>query len=352
MGHTLDDQSFLTKNDSLGMADLTHAFPEQCHSAWRIARSADLSASIGTPVNHVVLTGLGGSAAGGDLIAALFADQGNVPFFVNRDYTVPEWVGMSSLVYAASYSGNTEETLAAYKQAKQKGARVIVCTSGGALLRLAEMAGDPVILVPGDQPPRTALGYMMLPLVYASQVLGLIPTQDFDLAHAALTQTVRKHQYSTPYKKNPAKKIAQDIFGKQISIYGSSHWTEALAYRWRSQINENSKLLASNHTFPELCHNEILGWQNSASQGGNWATLLLRSGDESDQMLRRIKFTFEQIGAKTELHEIEPSGETLLAKILCMAHIGDYISLYLAALGDVDPGEIRAIDALKKKLGS
>lgn len=336
----------------MDMAGLTHGFAKQCQEAWHIAQETSLPSSLESDVKHVVLTGLGGSAAGGDLLSALFADQGSVPFFVNRDYSVPSWIGKDSLVIAASYSGNTEETLAAYDSARSAGAQLLVCTSGGQLLNRSQEHDVPYFQVPGGQPPRTALGYMLVPLVFAAQKFGLIPAQDIAEAVASIDQVKDVCGFDQPESSNPAKQLSQEVHGHMISIYGTSYWTKALADRWRAQINENSKLMVSTHTYPELCHNEILGWQNSQSQHVSWKTIQLLGGDESDQMLRRMAFTYEQIQSKTGKLEVKAVGKSLLAKLLALSHFGDYVSLYLAALGNVDPGEMDAIENLKKKLAN
>lgn len=346
----LDDASFLTRLDPMDMAGLTEGFSAQCREATAIARSASLPRWSALP-DHVVLTGLGGSAAGGDLASALFSSEGRVPFFVNRDYAMPAWVGQGSLVFACSYSGNTEETLSAFDDAKRRGASVIVVSSGGELTRIAQGEGFPVVTVPGGQPPRTAMGYMLMPVVVASEQLGLIPAQDFEGAFAAVESVREDCGFGSAFGANEAKQTAAFLQGAMGVVYGCGGWTYALAQRWRGQLNENSKVMVSTHVFPELCHNEILGWEGAAGQGvGRWATVLLEGGDESARMMARIEITLGQIGAGSEFRRVRARGDGLLARMLSLAHIGDWVSLYLAALTGKDPGQMAAIDKLKEEL--
>ena len=346
----LDELAFLTQKDPLGMGDLTAGFADQCRQAVIIAQAAPLPNWTALP-DHVVLTGLGGSAAGGDLASALFTAQGKVPFLVNREYSMPAYVGSASLVFACSYSGNTEETLSAYEEAKLKGASIIVVSSGGEITERAKRDGFPYVTVPGGQPPRTAMGYMLMPVIVASEQLGLIPKQDFVEAFSMLDSVREDCGFDSPFVNNEAKQIAGTLNGRLGVLYGTGHWQYALAQRWRGQLNENSKVMVSTHVFPELCHNEILGWEGSGDQGvEEWVTYLLEGGDESERFKSRIKITCEQIGNATSFHRVVARGEGLLAKMLSLAHVGDWVSLYLAALTGKDPGQMVAIDRLKEEL--
>jgi len=134
-------------------------------------------------------------------------------------------------------------------------------------------------------------------------------------------------------------------------LYGEGSWQYAIAQRWRGQINENAKEMVLTHVFPELCHNEILGWQGSDEQSvGNWISVLLAGGSESERIKTRIEITCRLIGDATEFHTITARGNGTLAKMLSLAHVGDWLSLYLAALAGRDPGQMIAIDRLKEEL--
>lgn len=349
MSH-LDDKDFLHRNDPMEMSVLTNGFLNQCQKALSIARSVPLTENL-KGKRHIVVTGLGGSAAGGDLLTALLADQGTVPGSVNREYTMPSFVDADTLVFATSYSGNTEETLSAYQDAKARGASIVVVSSGGKLSEWAATDGFPVILVPGGQPPRTALGYMFMPLVVACEQLEYLPDQDFDDVFSAIESVALTCGFEQPEAANLAKKLAQAMTGNLATLYGAGGWQYALAQRWRGQINENSKEMVLTHFFPELCHNEILGWEGSHEQGvDEWVSVVLWGGDESQRIRDRIAITKRLIGGATLFLDVTAMGSTRLAQMLSLAHFGDWVSLYLAALAGRDPGRMVAIDQLKEEL--
>lgn len=337
-------------NDPMGMSGLTAGFADQCARAVEIARGAPLPSWKARP-DHVVLTGLGGSAAGGDLVAALMAMEGSVPFFVNRDYALPRWVGQGSLVIAASYSGNTEETISAYLDARRKGASLLVVSSGGRLTEMAREDGFPVVTVPGGQPPRTAMGFMLMPVVVACEQIGVLEAQDYAGAVLAAREVAGACGFGVPESENEAKRLARALHHSVPVVYGLGAWQFAIAQRWRGQLNENSKMMVGTHVFPELCHNEILGWEGAGRQGvSKWVTVLLSGGSEDARLRARVRITMEQIGTVTEVHEVVARGSGVLAKMLSLAHFGDWLSLYLAALAGVDPGQMLAIDQLKEEM--
>lgn len=348
MPSPLDSVDFVLRNDPKGMYALTVAFPDQCAEALRIASGVKLP-----PANPdlVLLTGLGGSAAGGDFTKALFDESGQVPFIVNRDYHLPAYVGANTLVFATSYSGNTEETLSAYSEAKDRGAKIIVVTSGGKIGALAQADGFPVITIPGGQPPRTALGFMLMPVVHACIQMGLLPAQDFSAFDAILKKSVEESKIEVPFERNPAKQIAAAIHGKLAVLYGLGSWQGLVANRWRGQINENAKNLAIFNVFPELNHNEILGWVKADEQGINqYAGVLLEDGTESAKMKKRFEVTEGLIKDRCPFDRVRPLGTTLLEKAVSLALTGDFVSLYLAALNDIDPENIDSINLLKSEL--
>lgn len=346
----LDDRSAVTQHDPSGFVGLVEAFPEQCLRTLEIVRGADLPDAL-PGVTSVVLTGLGGSAAGGDFAKGLFDAQSSVPFQVNRDYHLPHWVGPSTLVFATSYSGNTEETLAAYDEAKSRGATVVAVTSGGQLAEKAKADGFTCVTVPGGQPPRTALGYMLVPVVFTSDKLGLLPRQDYEGVVATLFEARDRFGLDRPTTGNEAKLLAEKLSGKVGLLYAAGAWQAGVANRWKGQINENAKEMVFTHVFPELCHNEILGWEGSGEQGVDaWVTVLMLGGDESPRMLARIAATFELIEGKTSFAKASGFGESLLARMLSLAHFGDYVSVYMAALAGRDPAAMVAIDRLKAEL--
>lgn len=347
MKHPLDDSAFVTELDPKGMYALTCDFPNQCRRALEIFRANPVWFVMPA---QVVLSGLGGSAAGGDFARCLCEAEGKVPFFVNRDYSLPGFVSENTVVICSSYSGNTEETLSAYHDARAKGAAIVVLTSGGQLATLAHEHGYPVILIPGGQPPRTALGYMLIPLVALLAHSGVIPDQDFENAFALLEECVANWSIEAEYDSNPTKQLAQALQGKVGNLYGLGAAPGAVANRWKGQINENAKNMAFANVFPELNHNEILGWVECAVQGTKWVVVNLTCGEPSAKLRTRAKVTAELIGNRAEFFSVGSRGEKLLVQMLSLVLYGDFVSLYLAALNRVDPENIDSINHLKAAL--
>lgn len=348
----LDDASFVTQRDPKGMYALAVGFPEQCRAALRIAEAARIDLPAGE-IRQVVLTGLGGSAAGGDFARALFEAQGKVPFSVNRDYTLPGYAGAETLVFATSYSGNTEETLSAYADARRRGARIIAVTSGGELARRAAADGVPVITIPGGQPPRTAMGFMLVPVLVASSRLGLLPSQDIAGAASEAESASARWVAGVPLGENEAKQLGLALHDAVGVLYGLGSWQAVVAGRWKGQINENAKQHVFSHVLPEMNHNEILGWEGAGRVGvRRWVTLLLEDGLESDRMKLRARVTLDLVSRVSEVYRVRAEGTTVLARMLSLALMGDFVSLYLAALNEEDPYTIASIDRIKDTLAA
>jgi glucose/mannose-6-phosphate isomerase len=344
----LHDRAAVTALDPHGMLRLTEQFPKQCREALAIAESSKLPDLVNRP-SMVVLTGLGGSAAGGDFVRALFEAQGSTPFVVNRDYHLPNFLGLGDLVFCCSYSGNTEETLSAYHDAKKAGAKIVAITSGGKLSELAQADGHAVVTVPGGQPPRTALGFMLIPAISVAERLKLIPQQPFEAAFSLLENCAK--QWTVEGPDEAPKKLATALHGTLALIYGLGIWQGLIANRWKSQINENAKVLAFPNTFPELNHNEILGWAGADKQGvAKYSVIALQNGKETEKMKARLRVTRDLIGSKASFHEVTALGESLLEQMLSLTFYGDFVSLYLAALNQVDPENIDGINILKNEL--
>ncbi|MCW5936638.1 MAG: bifunctional phosphoglucose/phosphomannose isomerase [Fimbriimonadaceae bacterium] len=346
----LNDPSFVKRLDPKGMYDLTVAFPDQCDEAIALSKAAKMVKPLSRP-NLAILTGLGGSAAGGDFVRALFEEQGSCGFFVNRDYSLPTFVNEETLIFAVSYSGNTEETLAAYHDAKKKNASIVAITSGGQLAEMARDDGYPLIIVPGGRPPRTALAYLALPVVVVAEEMGLIPAQDYAGLLDCLRKCSRLWSVDVPLEQNPPKVLATKMQGLVSVLYGLGSWQGLVASRWKSQINENAKCMTFANTFPELCHNEILGWVKADEQGvKQWLTIVLQDGSESAKMKKRAEVVARLTANVTKTETVTAVGNDLLQKMLSLAFFGDFVSIYLAALNGVDPENIDSINTLKAEL--
>jgi glucose/mannose-6-phosphate isomerase len=350
----LDDLKAIKELDKSGMLDLIYHLPETSEEAIRIAKDSIRGLRFHNIVN-VVVTGLGGSAIGGDLIRMISQDRSVIPILVNRDYTLPAFVDEKTLVIASSYSGNTEETLASYQEALKRKAKVLVITTGGELKKRALADEVPVITIPHGLPPRAALGYSFFPLLVALEEQGIVPRKHFKIEETIkLLRETRDYLYpEVPETDNPAKLLAKKLHGKLPVIYGVSGVTEVIAVRWKGQLNENAKHPAFFNMFPELNHNEIMGYEGDKDLLSKMEIVILRSPDENDRIKKRIDITKSLIeDVVSGVTEIWPKGESALERMLYHIMFGDYVSAYLAILNQKDPTEIDFINALKDRLKS
>jgi glucose/mannose-6-phosphate isomerase len=339
--------------DPQSMISLLESFPEQVRAAWQAEQ--DLSLPEPCEPRALIVTGLGGSAIGGDIIRSVAGPQLKVPLIVNRDYALPACVDISSLVIACSYSGNTEETLSAYQQARRAKASIVCITSGGKLEAMAKADAVPVLHLPGGLPPRAALGHSLLTLIAAMQAMRIIPDMTESIVETVELLTVLKGQYgaANPEGSNPAKSLARSLKGKIVAVYGSTAIMEAAAFRWRSQIAENAKNLAFHHVLPEMNHNELVGWLHPDDVLRRVGVVLLRDKNDHPQIQRRFDLTRELIAGRAgALHEIWSEGNSLLARVMSSIYLGDFVSLYLAYLNNVDPTPVQVIDYFKSRLGT
>lgn len=348
----LDQPDQWTSIDSRAMSSFLESFPEQILAAATAAR--DLSVSVPRTPRSLVVAGLGGSAIGGDVARSVAARHLRIPLIVSRDYSLPGFIDESSLVFACSYSGNTEETLSAYQEARKAKAAIICVTSGGRLEAMARADACPVISLPGGFPPRAALAYSLFALLGALQALRIISDISGDVQETAgLLKTLSKrYGLKSPESGNPAKSLAQSLHGKIVAIYGSNVM-EAAAFRWRSQMAENAKNLAFHHVLPEMNHNELVGWQYPEEALQRVGVVFLRDKGDHPQIQRRFDLTRELIAGKAgSVQEVWSEGDSLLARILSTIYMGDFVSLYLAFLNNTDPTPVKVIDYLKQKLSA
>jgi glucose/mannose-6-phosphate isomerase len=272
---------------------------------------------------------------------------------VNRDYTLPLFVGKNTLVLAVSYSGNTEETLSAYDEANARGAAIVALTSGGKLAEKAREDQVPLFLIPGGLQPRAATGYLFIPALIVLEQLALIPQVSADLEDmiSALESMGEKLKPDIEEEKNPAKQLAKLFFNKIPLIWGVSGTTETTAMRWKGQINENSKAAAYFNVLPELNHNEIVGTEAPAKLLKEIELVFLRTEDDHPRVQKRFDITKEIIGDRVSgITEIWGEGKSFLARMFSLTYLGDYTSAYLALLYGIDPSPVQLITQLKNKL--
>jgi len=351
MSYVLDELERCKGLDPQGMVTLVLRTPEFLREGWRLGEGVEPPGD--SPPRSVVVLGMGGSGIGGDLLRGLLYDRASFPVAVVKDYTVPRWVGPGTVAFACSYSGNTEETLAAYQAAQAAGARCVAVSSGGKLAELALRDGTPWVRIPPGLPPRAALGYLVGPLLGAVHRWGWVEGLEAELGEAegVLGQLAGRWGPQTPTAGNPAKQLARALVGKVPVVYAASRLGEAAALRWKTQFNENSKVFATWHCFPELNHNETVGWALAGQPEGLLAVVVLRDPEDPPRLARRVEITRQlAFGAAASYHEVWAEGRGRLSRVLSLALLGDLVSVYLAYLNEVDPTPVAVIDELKRRL--
>jgi glucose/mannose-6-phosphate isomerase len=348
----LDDLEVL-QVDRSGMLDLLLDFPAQVQAGERLGQGVELPPA--AEVRAVVVTGLGGSAIGGDLLRSYTSPECRVPIWVNRHYVLPAFVGPQTLVCAVSYSGDTEETLSAFAEARRRGAPLLAVTSGGRLAEMAAQAGVPCLRIGRGMPPRATLGYTFTAMLVVLARLGLIAEPRAAIAETVdvLRELAAQYRPGIETFRNPPKELAAHLDGKFPAIYGVQDLTDVVAYRWRTQLNENSKVLAAHHVFPELNHNEVVGWSAPHPFAAAVWVVLLRDGQEMDRIAQRIEITKSLLQEKAAgITEVWAQGRSRLARLFSLLYMGDFTSYYLALLRGIDPSPVRMIDLVKERLAS
>jgi glucose/mannose-6-phosphate isomerase len=346
---TLDDIKQIDHSD---MYSLLAGFPTQVREALSIANASAIRLPVWT-IRNIVVCGLGGSAIGGDLLRSYLAGELQVPLLVNRHYTLPKFVGPQSLVIVSSYSGNTEETTAAHREAIKRKARIFCISSGGLTAALARKRKTPLITIPGGLPPRTALGYSFFPLLVTLSRLGFIRNKKRDIAETLSLLDAKAALYGNPESPtNTAYRLALLLQNRLGVVYTSTDRFDAVGVRWRGQIAENGKALSFGHVLPEMNHNELVGWRVLEPQMREMQVFFLRDKEDYLRVKIRMDITKEIISRYTpHITEVWSEGNSPLARIFSLITLGDWMSFYLAMLHRVDPTPVEVIDHLKTELG-
>lgn len=324
------------------MKQLVELFTKQLEEALQIGENCQLS-SPKNPIQNVVITGLGGSGIGGTIVSQLLEHESSVPIIVNKKYFVPSFVGNNTLSIISSYSGNTEETIAAMQESIDKGAHVVCITSGGIIAERAKKNNLDLILIPGGMPPRACLGYSLTQLLFVLKHFGFAKI-DIQKSYQNIIQILDAEKNAI---KEEAKKIAEKIYTKIPVIY-SADMTEGIAIRFRQQINENSKMLCWHHALPEMNHNELVGWR---TENKDLAVIIFKTPFDYERTVFRFEFTKNVCKQYTDtIIEIMSKGNNPLEAAIYLIHIGDWISVYAAELRGVDATEVDIIGNLKSEL--
>ena len=353
--------------DKVNMIGLLEEFPQKMRDALRLGKEfiipanfvpnpAITTATTTIPTRNfknIVVLGMGGSAIGGDLLSDYLADELSIPIVVIRGYDIPRFVDENTLVFAVSYSGNTEETISTFKKCLEAKARIIALTSGGKLTALSQENNFPIIKVPAGIQPRAAISYLFFPILKALERLGLIQQRESEIEETFYILQKLSQEYSgkSPSENNLAKKVARSLYQFLPLIYGSEGLLEAVAMRWKTQINENSKWPCFWNVFPELDHNEIVGYEIENNLNRQVKIIYLQDKEGLLRMEQRRQITRKIIKNKVAEFMICPTqGKGKMSRMFSLIYLGDLTSYYLAILNQVDPSPVACIEDLKKEL--
>jgi glucose/mannose-6-phosphate isomerase len=338
--------------DRSGQVGDVLALPQHLEDAlWRV-ESAQLERFLGSSddLAQLLVCGMGGSAIGADLAGAVLGERLLRPMRTVRGYELPGWASPSSVVLCASYSGNTEETLACYDAAGALGAIRIALTTGGRLAAAARDDGVPVIPLPAGLQPRAAVGYMFVAALEVAALSGvaLHVKTEIDAAASSLVDLAAEWGPDAD-SDSLAKRVAQRIHKTCVCMYGAGP-TAPVAMRWKTQINENAKVPAFWAELPEADHNEIVGWENASSLG-SFMAVFLEDADQHPRVRQRVELTAELIEPQAAgTLRLESRGVNRVERVLSLVMLGDLVSIYLAVLRGSDPTPVPVIERLKAEL--
>jgi len=336
----------IDKRNMLGHCVKTH---EYCEDAVRLAKQVSLSYR---KPQRILVTGMGGSAIGGEILRDWLLNELPIPIEVCRDYILPAHVNKETLVFAISCSGNTEETLSAFVDAVKRGCMIITITSGGHLLSFSKELQVPHLTIPSGLPPRATLPYLFFPLPILMEKLGILQSKEKEIQETVrvVKSLSRENSPETPVKNNQSKKLALELNETIPVVYGFREYA-AVAHRLKMQFNENSKVPCKREVFPELNHNEVVGWEASETLTKCFSILLIRDRNEPPEIKNRIDTTNSlALNKAKKVLEIYARGESKLARMFSVLHVGDFASVYLAILHNTDPTPVETINKIKEEM--
>lgn len=347
----LDDLEYIHQHDPQNMLAEIDNLPAQLEKAWKLGQTLSLPKMTG--IRQVIVSGMGGSAIGGDLLAAYTANSCPIPVIVHRDYDLPAWAhGPETLVIASSHSGNTEETLEAFNAAIKNKCQVLAIATGGKLVDRAVQEKTPLWRFEHKGQPRAAVGLSFGLLLAVFSRLGLADAPELLAAQVdAAADEMRKQQETlhaeVPVTNNPAKRMAGQLVGRWVNVYGSGCLVP-VARRWKDQINEIAKAGAGFEALPEADHNALAGVLNPADIQYRTATVFLRAPSDHPRNHLRLDLTrhgFTVEGLNADVYEAQ--GESPLAHIWTTLHFGDYTAYFLAMTYGTDPTPVEMLESFK-----
>jgi len=344
----LDETQDYNKIDKQDMLSYINQLPDQIETAWKSGFEYELPTW--HDIRNVIISGMGGSAIGGDLASSYALSFSKVPIFVSRDYGLPVWAhGPSTLLIASSHSGETEETLQAYNDGVEAGCQCLALTTGGNLAQTAIQAGKPLWKFQHHGQPRTAVGFSFAFVLAALVRLNLVPDVSEELLTAIRAMRIQQERIHAgrPAVENQAKQIASQLIARWVTVFGAGVMAP-VARRWKCQINELAKAWAQFETLPEADHNTLAGIQVPEHLHKNLTALFLQNSTEYIRNRLRIQLTsqvFAEQGIQSEI--IEFHEHESLANLWIALHLGDYVAYYLALSYGIDPTPVDALNTLK-----
>ncbi|MFL3024850.1 MAG: bifunctional phosphoglucose/phosphomannose isomerase [Candidatus Neomarinimicrobiota bacterium] len=337
--------------DLSNMFKAIYDFPDHLREAKIIGENIILNNKY-SKINNIIVAGMGGSAIGGDITRLILQNELRIPMYICRNYKLPNWVDNNSLVICSSYSGNTEEALSAFEDAKKKKAQIVGISTGGVLSEQIKELGLDLITIPSGLQPRAAIALSFVPILYLFKSLNLIEIKKInDLIKAIDKIELIREIYNKETNENPAYLLSKKIYKTLPVIYGENESLAILAVRWKGQLSENAKMLAYHNELPEMNHNEIVGWENNLELINKISIIWLN--DKSDHPRTNIRQTstkniINNLAGRHEIVSVE--GSTKVERYLNMIHLGDWVSYWCAILHKTDPTPVKKIDELKKIL--
>ena len=345
----LDNLNEIKRIDKSDMVSFCVEAPKHYAEAAKTAKTVSISYP---QPQGIIVAGMGGSAIGGELLKDWARDKIAVPIEVCREYSLPAYADKNSLVFVVSYSGETEESLSVFLDAIKRKCMIVCISSGGVLHEFAEKLNVPYLRVPSGMAPRATLPYLFMPLPILLNKIGLVSdvTPEISETIKILRQVSDSNSPEKPFKDNFSKKLASNICGTVPVVYGFGIY-RAVAQRLKTQFNENSKVPAKWEFFPELNHNEIVGWEAVKELAKYFSVIFIRDNDESEAMRQRIQATKELICKESvKVFEVQSIGKSMLAKMSSVICTGDFTSVYLAIMRGIDPTPVKTITLLKEKM--
>lgn len=344
--------------DKSNMFDVLYAFPEQVKEAVGIGEHAPLWRRQFAS-HRFAIFGLGGSAIGGDLLrsyAASTPGADHLNISVHRGYSAPSWLDSDTNTVFSSYSGETEETLSAFDDARKKSDRGLVITTGGSLGKRGVTFGLPIINIPPGYQPRCAIAFSFFPLLLALTRAGAMDSRASRANNKGIKEIIalaesRREEYASKSAKNPALALAKKLHETVPVIYSASERMDVVNLRWRGQIQENAKQIAFGNVLPEMNHNEINGWQHPKGLTKQASVIMMRDNDDHPRVSIRFD-ALEEIIKKSVKNVVTVQGEgtTLLSRMFSAIYFGDWVSWHLAVLNGTDPTPVPVIQSLKATL--